>query len=125
MENTEIKLYDSELKIMEILWEQGETSAKKIAQILAKQIKWSKTTTYTVIKKCLDKNAIERIEPGFVCRPLVTRQQAREYETNELINKMYGGSADSLVASIIGRKNLTSDEIERLKKIVSDLEGDE
>jgi predicted transcriptional regulator len=124
MENTEIKLYDSELKVMEILWEQGEATAKKIAQILAKQVAWSKTTTYTVIKKCLDKNAIERLEPGFICRPLVTREQAREYETTELINKMYGGAADSLVASIIGRKNLTSIEIERLKKIVIDLEGE-
>ena len=121
MENTEIKLYDSELKVMEILWEHGDTSAKKIAQILAKQTDWSKTTTYTVIKKCLDKGVIERIEPGFICRALVTREQAREYETTELINKMYGGSADNLVASIIGKKNFSSDEIERLKKIVNDL----
>jgi len=117
----EIKLFDSELKVMEILWEHGEATAKKIAQTLAKQIKWSKTTTYTVIKKCLDKGAIERIEPGFVCRPLVTREQAREYETTELINKMYGGAADSLVASIIGRKNLSCGEIERLKQIVNEL----
>jgi len=119
----EIKLYDSELKVMEILWEQGDVTAKKIAQILAKQIEWSKTTTYTVIKKCLDKGAIERIEPKFICRALVTREQAREYETTELINKMYGGAADSLVASIIGKKNLSSEEITRLKQIVNDLEG--
>ena len=121
METTSVKLYDSELKVMEILWEQGDTTAKKIAQILAKQTEWSKTTTYTVIKKCIEKRAVERIEPGFICRPLVTREQAREYETTELINKMYGGAADSLVASIIGRKNLTLDEIERLKEIVNDL----
>ena len=118
----DIKLYDSELKVMEILWEHGEAAAKKIAQILAKQIEWSKTTTYTVIKKCLDKNAIERIEPGFICRPLITKKQAREYETTELINKMYGGSADNLIASVIGQKNLSPEEITRLKKIVNDLE---
>ena len=120
----EIKLYDSELKVMEILWENGEATAKQIAQILAKKISWSKTTTYTVIKKCVDKGAIERNEPDFICRPLITREQAREYETAELINKMYGGAADSLVASIISNKNLSSEEIERLKKIVSDLKED-
>ena len=116
-----IKLYDSELKVMEILWEQGNVTAKKIAQILAKQISWSKTTTYTVIKKCIDKNAVKRIEPGFICEPLITREQAREYETDELINRMYDGAADSLVASILGKKNLTPEETERLKKMITDL----
>lgn len=121
MENTKIKLYDSELKVMEILWKQGDVSAKIIAQILAQQISWSKTTTYTVIKKCIDKNAIRRVEPGFICRPIITKEQAREYETTELINKMYDGAADTLVASIIGRKNLTSEEIERLKQMITEL----
>lgn len=123
MEIKEIKLYDSELKVMDILWEHGEITAKKIAEILTKQAGWSKTTTYTVLKKCVDKGAVKRIEPNFICRPLITREQTREYETTELINKMYGGSADRLVASILGRKNLTSDEIERLKKIVGDLKS--
>ena len=46
----EPKLYDSELKIMEILWREGETTAKEIAAELAKSVGWSKTTTYTVLK---------------------------------------------------------------------------
>lgn len=122
MGNAKIKLFDSELKVMEILWRHGDTSAKKIAEILAKQTSWSKTTTYTVIKKCIDKNAINRIEPGFICRALISKDQAREYETTELINKMYDGAADSLVASIIGSKTLTMEEIERLKQMINDLE---
>lgn len=68
------------------------------------------------------KGAIERIEPNFVCHPLVTVEQARELETAELINKMYDGDADQLVASILGRKNLSPEEIKRLKEIVSKLE---
>ena len=71
-----IKLFDSELKVMEVLWDRGEASAKTIAQVLHEQVGWSKTTTYTVIKKCLDKGAIERSEPGFMCRALVSREQA-------------------------------------------------
>ena len=45
----EIKLFDSELKVMDILWKEGDTSAKDIAEILNRQVGWSKTTTYTVI----------------------------------------------------------------------------
>jgi len=117
-----IKLFDSELKVMEILWREGETTAKRIAEILGKQIGWSKTTTYTIIKRCLDKGAIERREPNFICYPLITIKQAQEYETNELINKMYDGAADQLVASVLGQKRLSHDEIEKLKRIVNELE---
>jgi BlaI family penicillinase repressor len=117
-----IKLFDSELKVLDILWRGGDTTAKRIAQVLKEQVGWSKTTTYTVIKKCLEKGAIERKEPGFVCHPLVTKEQAQEFETTELINKMYDGSTDHLVASLLGRKNLTTQEIERLKLLVDNLE---
>lgn len=118
----ELKLFDSELKIMDILWRDGDTTAKRIAEIVKEQVDWSKTTTYTVIKKCIDKGAIERYEPNFVCHPLVTREQAREVETTELINKMYDGAVDQLVASILGRRNLSPEEIKRLKQLVENLE---
>src|SRR5690554_5505865 len=113
----EFKLFDSELKVMDILWKAGDTTAKRIAEILIKEVGWSKTTTYTVIKKCIDKGAIERVEPNFICRPLVSREQAQRFETEELINKMYNGAADQLIGSLLGRRNLSSDEIEHLKQL--------
>lgn len=118
----EVKLFDSELKVMEILWNEGDITAKRIADILGKQVGWSKTTTYTVIKKCIAKGAISRIEPGFLCYALITREQAQEFETTELINKMYGGVADRLIASLLGRNDLNAKEIERLKQIVKELD---
>ena len=117
-----IKLFDSELKVMEVLWKEGDTPAKKIAEFLGEQICWSKTTTYTIIKRCLDKEAIERREPNWVCHPLISIEEAREYEAAELINKMFNGAADQLVASILGRRDLSKDEIERLKLVVRELE---
>lgn len=117
-----IKLFDSELKVMDVLWKNGDTTAKQIAQALKEQVGWNKTTTYTLIKRCIDKGAIERIEPNFVCHPLVSIEQARELEITELINKMYDGAADQLVASILGRKNLSPEEIDRLKRLVNSLE---
>jgi predicted transcriptional regulator len=107
---------------MDILWEKGDTSAKRIAEILKEQVGWSKTTTYTVIKKCLDKGIIVRTEPNFICSSLITKEQAQEFEATELINKMYGGAADQLVASILRRKQLLPEEIKRLKQLVNNLE---
>ncbi|WP_430126870.1 BlaI/MecI/CopY family transcriptional regulator, partial [Paenibacillus macerans] len=57
----QIKLFDSELKIMDVLWKNGDTTAKQIAETLKEQVGWNKTTTYTLIKRCIDKGAIERI----------------------------------------------------------------
>lgn len=117
-QNIEVKLYDSELNIMEYLWCTGEASAKEIAAEMAQTVGWSKTTTYTVLKKCVDKGAVERQEPGFHCRPLISREQTREYETRELINKLYNGSADLLVASLLGQQKLSDEEIGRLKQLI-------
>lgn len=119
-----VKLYDSELKIMEYLWQRGEASAKEIAAALADTAGWSKTTTYTVLKKCVEKGAVSRREPGFICTPLVGMEQVQEYETRELINKMYNGSADLLVASLIGQQKLSGEEIARLKALVNQLDAE-
>lgn len=117
----EKKLYDSELKIMEILWKQGDVTAKSIAEELHKQIGWSKTTTYTVIKKCMAKGAIERKEPHFICHALISRKEAQAYETDELIEKLYGGCPDQLIAALIGEKRLDQAGIARLKELIKDL----
>ena len=117
-----IKLFDSELKIMEILWKEGSISAKKIAEIIKEDIGWSKTTTYTVIKKCIDKDAIERIEPNFICHPLISREQAQEYETTELVEKMFNGSTDQLIASLVNNKSLTKQGLDKLKELIKSLD---
>lgn len=117
----EIKLYDSELKIMEILWKRGEITAKQIAEQLHQQIGWSKTTTYTVIKKCIDKGAVERKDPHFICHALISKEDAQRFETHELIEKMYDGCPDKLIASIIGEKKLDKAGILRLKELIKDL----
>ena len=118
----DIKLFDSERKVMECLWEKGDLSAKALAEALSAQVGWSKTTTYTVIKKCIDKGVILRSDPGFVCHATVSRDEVREHETDALIDKMYGGSADLLVASLLGARKLSTDEISRLKQMIEELE---
>jgi len=117
-----IKLYDSELRVMDILWRSGDSTAKDIAEELSVTADWSKTTTYTVIKKCIDKGAVSRSEPGFMCHAEISRKGAQEYETSELINKMYDGKADMLIASLLDSKRLSKEEIAELKKLVEEME---
>lgn len=117
-----IKLFDSELKVMDVLWKRGELTAKEISIILKEEIGWNKNTTYTVIKKCIEKDAIERIEPNFLCKALVSKKQVQEQETKEFINKLYNGSVNLLFASLLDKKKLSKEDINQLKKMVDDLE---
>jgi len=117
-----VKLFDSELKVMDVLWREGNQTAKRISDILKEEIGWNMNTTYTVIKKCIAKGAIQRTEPNFLCHALITKEDAQEAETEELIGKLYDGSVDKLFAALLGRKKLTAEQIANLKKIVEDLE---
>ena len=118
----DIKLFDSELKVMCVLWSEDDTTAKHISDVLKEEIGWNMNTTYTLIKRCIKKGAIERSEPNFMCHALIPKEEVQEAETNELINKIYDGSTDKLFAALLSRKKLSAEEIEKLKKIVSDLE---
>lgn len=117
-----IKLFDSELKVMDVLWKEGDTTAKQISDILKAQVGWNMNTTYTLIKRCILKGAIERRDPNFLCHALIPKEQVQEQETTELINKVFDGSADLLFASLLNRKNLSAEEIERLKQLINNLE---
>ena len=121
----ELKLFDSELKVMDVLWRQGDCAAKQIAEVLTKEVGWNKNTTYTLIKRCIGKGAIERTDPGFMCHALVAKEEVQETETNELIDKIFDGSADKLFASLLSRRKLSVKQIEELKRLVNEWEGGE
>ncbi len=117
-----MKLFDSEWKVMEVLWQTGDRTAKELSLALADKIGWNKNTTYTVIKKCIDKGAIERREPGFVCHAQISKQQAQKEEAETLVDKVFGGSAELLFASILSDRSLSKEEIARLKALVEAME---
>jgi len=116
------KLFDSELKVMGVLWNEGDCTAKHISDVLKEDIGWNMNTTYTLIKRCIKKGAIERSEPNFMCHALVKKEEIQEEQTNELIDKIYDGSADKLFAALLGRKKLSSEQIKKLRDIVGKLD---
>lgn len=118
----DIKLFDSELKVMGVLWKQGDTIAKQISDILKEEVGWNMNTTYTLIKRCIGKGAIERREPNFMCHALIPREEVQAAETDELIDRIFDGSADKLFAALIGRKKLSKEQIGKLKQLVEESE---
>lgn len=117
-----MKLFDSELKVMDVLWRRGDLPARDIAKTLTEEIGWNVNTTYTLIKRCIAKEAIARSEPGFVCRALVSKEQVQEDETQELIDKVFDGSADKLFASLLGGRRVSREQLEHLRRMIDEMD---
>lgn len=106
---------------MDVLWRRGDLPARDIAAQLKVQIGWNVNTTYTLIKRCAAKSAIERIEPGFICHALVPKEQVQQEETQELIDKVFDGSADKLFAALVGGKRVSAEQLKRLRDMIDEL----
>jgi predicted transcriptional regulator len=119
----EIKVFDSELKVMEALWKEGDMTAGQLAKLLKEQVGWNRNTTYTVIGKLIDKGAVERYGENFSCRAVITKSQVREHEATELVSKLFDGSAEMFLSAFVSGKSLPDDEIARLKRLVDELGG--
>ncbi len=112
------RLFESEAKVMEILWQHGPMPAKQAAQIAGETIGWNKNTTYTVLKKLEAKGFIRRSEPNFVCTPLVTRDEARKAEADSLLNRVFGGSRRALFSALLTEEKLSDEEIAELRELI-------
>ena len=117
-----VKLFDSELKVMDVLWREGDLPAKAIAKTLTEEIGWNVNTTYTLIKRCIAKEAIERSEPGFMCHALVSKEQVQQEETQDLIDKVFDGSADKLFASLLGGRRISREQLEQLRRMIDEMD---
>lgn len=112
-----VKLFDSELKIMEIIWNKEPLSAKDISLVAAETIGWNKNTTYTIIKKLIEKDIVKRTEPNFICTSLVKKEDVRKAETQSLIDKLYNGSRKAFFAAFM-EEGISDDELEALKRLI-------
>lgn len=117
-----MKLFDSEIAVMELLWDNGAMTASEISKELKLTKDWSTTTTYTIIKKCVEKGAIGRSKPKFLCTPLVTREEIQSTEVKHLVDRLFHGKTDQLLASLISGKILNETDINKLMEIISKCE---
>ena len=113
----EIRLHDGELNVMELLWSNKELAARDISKIIKEYIGWEKNTTYTVIKRLLDKGAIVREDPGFICKANITKKKIQETETNILLDKFYGGSLVNFINSYMMNYRMNEEERDALLQL--------
>ena len=113
-----IRLHEGELNVMEMLWSNQSLPAKDIAKIIKDYIGWEKNTTYTVIKRLIEKGAVKREEPGFICKAAISKKEVQQIETDALIDKVYGGSLVEFFDAYLADKKLSFEEITHMRRVI-------
>ncbi|MCL1786344.1 MAG: BlaI/MecI/CopY family transcriptional regulator [Defluviitaleaceae bacterium] len=116
-----VKVFDSELKVMEALWKEGDLTAAQLAKIINTQTGWNRNTTYTIIGKLVEKGAIERYGENFSCKAILTKEQVRNYESEALLNKLFDNSLEVFLSAFLSNHVLSEADIASLKSLVETL----
>jgi len=113
------KITDSEVEVMRVLWEAGyELPISDIRRTLEQTSKWKTSTIKTLLRRLCDKGVVLATKKEvFYYKSLVSEAEYNEYTTQNLINRLYSGSAKKLVASLLGSKKLDDADIEELRNL--------
>ena len=113
-----VHLTPLELEIMKILWETGPASVQTVQQRLNNGNAY--TTVQTMLNVLHRKGKVTRVlkEKAYHYRPAVSRREVIGKAVGDMIDKMFGGSAESLVMSLVEAKHLTPEKLARLNKLV-------
>ena len=122
MKEKKEKLNNSQVKVMQLLWETGATTAKNLCLMAAERYDWNKNTTYTIIKSLVEMGAVERSEPDFLCTPLLSLEEVRRTETKGLVDKFFHGSASAFFSAFLEDESISEEELAALKKIINEKE---
>jgi len=111
-----------ELEIMNVLWDRGPSTVGEVQPELGGDLAY--TTVMTMLNVLLRKKKVKRVQEGraFRYRPIVSRQRATGSAVEDLVQRMFGGSAEALLMTLVETKNLDSKDLERLSRIVAEAE---
>lgn len=112
------KIFESEYRFCLILWENEPISSRELSKLCAEKLGWSKTTTYTVIKRLSDRGVLKN--ENTIVTSLVSKEEVQASEIDELVEKKFEGSLPAFVAAFSRRKKLSEKEITEILRIIGE-----
>lgn len=118
------KLGRVQLRIMEVLWEKGQASARQISDVLNRGERIAHSTVQTLLRQLEAKGAVShrRQERTFVFYPLLHRANVARTEIRGLVERLFGGSTSGLMAYLLKEESISRDELEEIKRLVEAME---
>ena len=110
------KIFESEYRFCLILWREEPINSTKLARICKEELGWSRTTTYTVIKRLSDRGVVKN--ENATVTALVSKEAVQVAQMDELMEKTFEGSVPAFLAAFARRQSLTEAEVEALRRII-------
>lgn len=98
------------------LWENEPISSSRLAKLCSERLGWSRTTTYTVIKR-LSVRGIVKSEKAVVTS-LVSKDEVQAAEIDELVEKTFQGSVPAFVAAFTRHRGLSEKDVAEIRKML-------
>ncbi|SHH06500.1 BlaI/MecI/CopY family transcriptional regulator [Pedobacter caeni] len=118
-----LKPTESELEILQILWEKGNCTVREVHEILEKNKEAGYTTTLKLMQIMSEKGLVIRDTSSktHIYKALVNQQKTEQHLVNKMIDNVFNGSAARLVMQALGNHSASQDEIDSIKKYLDDL----
>ena len=116
-----------ELSILRILWELGDATARQVHNALATDRDTNYSTTVKMLAVMLDKGLVRRddsVRPQLF-RAATTQARTQQRILKDVIQKVYDGSASSLVMQALSSKKASPEELAEIRRLLDELEGGE
>ena len=112
-----------ELEIMHVLWNEGASNVQTVQQHLERELAY--TTVQTMLNILHRKGKVKRTlkDRAYFYQPVVSRSHVVGHHVSDLIERLFGGSAESLVISLVETKHLTPKKLARLQKLIEEDQG--
>lgn len=111
-----------ELEIMNVLWDLGTANVQAVQEALRGPTKLAYTTVQTMLNVLHRKGRVRRSLQGrsYVYEPLLTRDRAASQAMRDMVDRLFGGSVESLLMSLVKSKQLDSRKLEQLHKRIQE-----
>ena len=110
-----------QLLIMQVLWEQGRATAREVTEAINQSEPIAHSTVQTLLRGLEEKGSVSHEAEGrtFVVLPLVDEGKFKQSATRDLVERVFGGSAASLVAHLLKHEQVSREEIDEIRKLIS------
>ncbi|PWL30800.1 BlaI/MecI/CopY family transcriptional regulator [uncultured Roseivirga sp.] len=121
-----IKPTESELEILNILWNEGPSNVRTVNNIINQQKEVGYTTTLKLMQIMTQKGLVERDESArtHIYSAKIKAEDIQGEMLDKLLNTAFGGSASKLVLSALGSGKTSAKELEEIKALIQKLEND-
>ncbi|MBD5496635.1 MAG: BlaI/MecI/CopY family transcriptional regulator [Lachnospiraceae bacterium] len=110
------KVFESEYRFCLILWKYEPINSTKLARICKDELGWSRTTTFTVIRRLSDRGVVKN--ENATVTSLISKEEIQVAQMDEMMEKTFEGSLPAFIAAFARHQELTDDEMKEILRII-------